>query len=143
MAGETTFHNRRAVEIENSSIRVTVTVEGGHLASILHKPSGINPLWVPPWTSIEPSQYDPTRHPEYGRSVESRLLAGIMGHNLCLDLFGPPSEEEAAAGVDVHGEASIVPYEIAAGAGELTARCRMPMAQLSFERRIKLAGAKV
>src|SRR5262245_59092351 len=143
MAAEVTFHNRRAIQIENPLVRVTVTVEGGHVAEILDKASGVNPLWVPPWRSIEPSSYSARSHPEYGQSVESRLLCGIMGHNLCLDLFGPPSDEEAAAGVDVHGEAGIVPYEITASGTELTARCRMPIAQLSFERHIRLEGRRV
>src|SRR5262249_31439001 len=109
---EITFHNRRAVRIENSALRLTVTMEGGHIAEIFDKASGVNPLWVPPWTSIEPSTYDAARHPEYGANSESRLLSGIMGHNLCLDLFGPPSAEEAAAGLSVHGEASVAPYEV-------------------------------
>ncbi len=37
-----------------------------------------------------------------------------MGHNLCLDIFGGPSAEEFAAGLQPHGEASIVPYELVA-----------------------------
>jgi hypothetical protein len=45
-----------------------------------------------------------------------QLLAGLMGHNLCLDIFGGPSDEEAAAGLSVHGEASVAPYEIECGA---------------------------
>ena len=45
-------------------------------------------------------------------TAESKLLAGIMGHNLCMDMFGGPSREEAAAGMTVHGEASVAPYEI-------------------------------
>src|SRR5690349_17149848 len=110
----TTYRNRRAVQIETEVLRATCLVEGGHLAELLHKPTGINPLWTPPWPTIEPSQYDPARHPEYGRNPESKLLAGIMGHNLCLDLFGGPSAEEAAAGISVHGEASVGPYEITA-----------------------------
>jgi hypothetical protein len=124
-------------------LRVTVTVEGGHIAEILDKVSGVNPLWIPPWRSIEPSSYDPAKHPEYGQNVESRLLCGIMGHNLCLDLFGPPSSDEAAAGVDVHGEASILSYDIEISKGELTARCRMPIAQLLFERKVHLEGRRV
>ena len=36
----------------------------------------------------------------YGTGSDARLLAGIMGHNLCLDIFGPPSDEEAQAGLD-------------------------------------------
>ena len=94
----TQYRNRRAVQLENSEVRITVLEEGGHVAEILHKASGVNPLWAPPWPSIEPSTYDPARHSEYGGHAESRLLAGIMGHNLCLDIFGGPSAEEAAPG---------------------------------------------
>jgi len=138
-----TFHNRRAVQIENDDIRLTVTVEGGHVAEILHKASGVNPLWIPPWPSIEPSTYSLAKHPEYGADSESKLLSGIMGHNLCLDTFGSPSLEEATAGMTVHGEASIVPYKISSSGHELTAACSLPAAQLQFERRIHLDRHKV
>ena len=53
----TTFRDRRAVQIESDALRVTVLVEGGHIAEILDKQSGVNPLWTPPWPSIEPSSY--------------------------------------------------------------------------------------
>ena len=134
----TTFHNRRAAQIENDAVRVTVTAEGGHIAEIQHKATGINPLWIPPWPSIEPSTYSLAKHPEYGADAESKLLSGIMGHNLCLDLFGSPSPEEAAAGMTVHGEASIAQYKISFTDRELTAACTLPAAQLQFERRIRL-----
>jgi hypothetical protein len=91
---------------------VTVLKEGGHIAEILDKRSAVNPLWIPPWPSIEPSIYDPQKHPEYGTATDAKLLAGIMGHNLCLDMFGGPSEEEFQAGITPHGEGSVVPYEI-------------------------------
>ena len=141
--GWTTFRNRRAAQIEHEQIRVTITAEGGHIAEILHKPSGVSPLWIPPWPSIEPSTYSLEKHPEYGADAESKLLSGIMGHNLCLDLFGGPSPEEAAAGMTVHGEASIAPYEISFTDRELTASCTLPAAQLQFERRIRLDGPRV
>src|SRR5579884_701363 len=141
--GEIQYRNRRAWQIEDEDTRVTVTVEGGHIAEILHKPTGVNPLWTPPWPSIEPSSYDRAKHPEYGADAESRLLSGIMGHNLCLDLFGPPSPEEEVAGMTVHGEASIVPWEIGTAGTEMTCRCRMPVAQLAVERRIRLGAAGV
>ena len=105
--GWATFHNRRAAQIEDDQLRISVTAEGGHIAEILHKATGVSPLWVPPWPSIDPSTYSLTKHPEYGNDAESKLLSGIMGHNLCLDLFGGPSPEEAAAGMTVHGEASV------------------------------------
>ena len=132
------FQGRDAVQIENDGLRVTVLREGGHVAEILHKSSGVNPLWIPPWKSIEPSSYDPAKHPEYGGNAESHLLSGIMGHNLCLDLFGPPSPEEAAAGISVHGEGSVVPYEIVSGNNELVARAVLPLASLTFLRTITL-----
>ncbi len=137
---EITYRGRRAVVIENSDLRLTVLVEGGHVAEILHKPSGVNPLWTPPWPSIEPSTYDRAKHPEYGADAESRLLAGIMGHNLCLDVFGSVSPEEAAAGMTVHGEGSIVPYVIRGEGDGLTATATLPAAQLRFERTIRLGS---
>src|SRR2546426_8090586 len=109
---ETVFQGRRAHSIENADLRVTVLAGGGHIAEILDKRSGVNPLWIPPWPSIEPSTYDPEKHPEYGAGGDAKLLAGIMGHNLCLDIFGGPSDEESAAGVTPHPEGSVVAYEI-------------------------------
>src|SRR5262249_7994055 len=111
----------------------------GHIAEIFDKESGVNPLWTPPWPSIEPFSYDPARHPEYGNGIDARLLAGIMGHNLCLDVFGAPSEEEFAAGIGVHGESSVAPYEFD---GQVF-RARFPLAGLAFERRIELRGRAV
>lgn len=141
--GWTSFHNRRAAQIENENLRVTVTAEGGHIAEIQHKASGISPLWIPPWPSIEPSTWSREKNPEYGDDAESKLLSGIMGHNLCLDLFGSPSPEEAAAGMTVHGEASIVAYNIALTNRDLTASCSMPAAQLQFQRHIRLGQNRV
>jgi hypothetical protein len=135
---DTSYRNRRATSIENGHVRVTVLHEGGHVAEILHKLSGVNPLWTPPWPSIEPSTYDPAKHPEYGADAESKLLAGIMGHNLCMDIFGGPSKEEAAAGMTVHGEASVARYEVVSAETELTMRAQFPIAQLRFERNVRL-----
>ena len=133
-----TFRNRRAVAIENDHLRVTVTHEGGHLAEVFDKQAGVSPLWQPPWPSMEPSAYDPAKHPQYGGDAESKLLAGIMGHNLCLDIFGGPTPEEAAAGLTVHGEASIAPYEFSEANGCLTAKAHLGKSQLVFERTIRL-----
>jgi len=138
---ETTYRSRRAISLENEALRVTVLAEGGHIAEIADKASGVNPLWTPPWPSIEPASYDRARHPEYGADSESKLLAGIMGHNLCMDFFGGPSPEEAAAGLTVHGEASVARYEISAGPLQLTMRAQFPVAQLHFERSIRLQPA--
>ncbi len=134
------YRSRRAVSLENEHLEIIVTVEGGHIAAIRDKKTGVNPLWSPPWASIEPSTYDAARHPEYGGNAESKLLSGILGHNLCLDLFGGPSDEEAAAGMSVHGEASVAKYDISVAGDTLTQRCTLTYAQLGFERKIRLAA---
>ncbi|MBC8167760.1 MAG: hypothetical protein H7Y20_18055 [Bryobacteraceae bacterium] len=140
---ETIYRDRKAVSIENELVRVTVLAEGGHIAAILHKHSGVNPLWTPPWNSIEPSTWDPQRCPEYGDDSESRLLSGLMGHNVCIDLFGGPSKDEALAGIPVHGEASVLPYEITATDDTMNCACRMPMSQILFRRALQLDGESV
>ncbi len=136
---ETQYRGRRAVVLENEYLSVTVTVEGGHIAAITDKASGVNPLWSTPWTTIEPSAYRPEKHPEYGLNAESKLLAGIQGHNLCLDLFGGPSAEEAEAGMTVHGEASVGLYDVTVEGDTLTQMTVLTQAGLAFERKIRLA----
>lgn len=131
-----TYRGRKAYQWENDQLRVTVTVEGGHIAEIFHKERGINPLWTPPWPSIEPSVYSPTTHPEYGTGPEAKLLAGIMGHNWCVDFFGPPSEEEASAGYTVHGEASLVAYDE-------NLKAHLPLSQLNVSRTMELKGNQI
>ena len=92
------FRGRQAARLENEILRVTVLHGGGHIAEVFDKRAGVSPLWIPPWPSMEPSEFDKKRPDPYGTDHEARLLAGIMGHNLCLDLFGGPSRDEAAAG---------------------------------------------
>ena len=137
------YRNRRATTIENDKLRLTVLEEGGHIAEIADKITGVNPLWTPAWPSIEPSAYDPARHPEYGGGVDAPVLAGIMGHNLCLDIFGGPSADEARAGLPVHGEVSTAPFDVERKDDSLVMRARLPQAQLRFERRIDLVGRAV
>jgi hypothetical protein len=137
------YRGRRAAHVENSDLRVTVLYEGGHIAEILDKRTGVNPLWTPPWPSIEPSTYDRAKHEIYGRGVDASLLAGIMGHNLCLDIFGGPSDEEAASGLPVHGEASRIRYDVQVSTSELVLQAHLPLAGLNLERRIELRGRAV
>jgi hypothetical protein len=138
------YRGRRAATIDNDQIRLTVLVEGGHIAEVLDKATGVNPLWTPPWPSIEPSAYEAAAHAAlYGSGSDARLLAGIMGHNLCLDIFGGPSDEEAGAGLTAHGDASIATYDVSHCGDGLLMRARLPIAQIQVERRIGLQGRAV
>lgn len=139
---EIDYRGRRAHRLENDLLQIVVMAEGGHIAAVTDKASGVNPLWTPPWPSIEPSRYDRARHPEYGADAESKLLAGLLGHNLCMDIFGGPSAEEAAAGMTVHGEASVARYEVAVQGDALIQHTVLPQAQLGFTRRICLPASQ-
>ncbi len=142
---EIQFLKRRAVQVENDQLVVTAMIEGGHLAEMQHKASGISPLWMPPWPSIEPSGYSPAKHLEYGFGGEAQLLAGILGHNICLDTFGGASAEETAAGISPHGEGPVTRYDvIACSETDVTLAGHLRLAQLRFSRRIRLqAGSPV
>ncbi|MCB1020746.1 MAG: hypothetical protein KDC27_12515 [Acidobacteria bacterium] len=137
-------HRRQAV-LENEKLRVVVLPGGGHIASITLRSNPVNPLWDPPWETIEPSQYDAAKHgATYGDDVEGRLLSGIAGHNLCFDLFGVPSEAEAKAGLDVHGEASSAEWQVEVDGEEMLCRADFPLCGMAFERRLRLgAGSQV
>jgi hypothetical protein len=137
------YRGRKAIQLESGAVRLTVLVEGGHIAEILHKRSGVNPLWTPQWSSVEPSAWSLAGRPEYGSGAEAKLLAGIMGHNLCLGLFGGPSEEEAAAGMTAHGESSVAVYDAGDQDGALTMKASFPEAQLRFERTLRFETATV
>ena len=121
------YHGRRAARIENAHVRVTVLQEGGHIAEILDKASGVNPLWTPPWPTIEPSAL--RRRPRRRRTATAPMHAcspGIMGHNLCLDIFGPPSDEEARRGSHrAWRGARSRRYELGVGDGALIAQARI------------------
>jgi hypothetical protein len=143
LVSEIQYRGRRAHVLGNGILEIIVTVEGGHIAEVRDKATGLNPLWAPPWPTMEPSQYDPAKHPQYGSDSESKLLAGILGHNLCLDTFGGPSEAEAAAGMTVHGEASVSAHDIAVKGDTLSQAVVLKEARLRFTRHIQLpAGAR-
>ena len=134
----TSYQGRRAVSIENDHLRVTVLTGGGHIAEVYEKSARVSPLWIPPWKSIEPADFDGVQPADYGHGADNKLLAAIMGHNLCLDIFGGPSEEERAAGLTPHGEGSIVTYAVTALDTELRAEAHFPLAHLHFERQLQL-----
>ena len=139
----TFFKGRRAACLENDILRVTILEEGGHIAEVFDKRAGVSPLWEPHWKSVEPSEFAHEKHGNFGTGPDAKLLAGIMGHNLCLDLFGVPSPEEALAGLTVHGEASVDHYETTESSGKLLQRLTLPLAQLKFSRSIQLHGQYV
>lgn len=72
-------------------------------------------------------------------------LAG-MGHFLCLDRWGPPTEAEARAGMPFHGEASKVPWRVVrapvqtGGALEAEMAADLPLAGLEIRRVLRIGA---
>jgi hypothetical protein len=140
---QTTYLNRKCVSLENDDLRITVTEEGGHLAEVFSKAAGVNPLWTPNWISGEPSEFGPAQEAIFGNNPAAKFLFGLLGHNACVDIFGGPTEAEAAAGMTVHGEASLLTYTLEEKGDSLVCTLHMPLAQLDFQRTLTLHGADV
>jgi hypothetical protein len=98
---------RRGYRISTEWGHVAALEGGGHICELrLNSALEVNPLWKPHWTTIDPERYSRGRHQRaYGPPPDGKLLAGIAGHSLSFDYFGPPSVAETAAGLATHGEA--------------------------------------
>ncbi len=123
---------------------VSVLDGGGHICELVSKKhAGINLLWKPNWKTIDPYKYAPAKHAaRYGRPPDGRLLAGIAGHSLSFDYFGPPSLEETAAGHSTHGEAPALQWhllQISQSSGPTLAYgVELPEAQIRFSRKLSV-----
>ena len=127
---------------------LAVLAGGGHICELgLNSVPGINPLWRPEWRTIDPQHYSPKHHRlTYGPPPDGRLLAGIAGHSLSFDQFGPPSKEETAAGLATHGEAPSGNWRVldenAASRRTLHYGQTLKQAQIKFSRRISIELGK-
>ena len=135
------FENRAAWRIDGAHLRVTVLQTGGHIAEIVLKESGVNPLWIQSRPTIETDQYVAAEHQKlYDDGPGARLMSGIMGHSLCFPFWGDPSPAEYAAGMTYHGETGISRWTQLGGAkGALTLVAELPESRTRFTRSIRLA----
>ena len=123
---------------------VSVLEGGGHICDLnLNVCAGVNPLWRPPWATIDPFKYTRAKHARtYGEPPDGRLLAGIAGHSLSFDHFGPPSPEETSAGLTTHGEAPALKWNVQKYAKSpkpyLQYGLTLPEARIRFSRKLTL-----
>lgn len=128
----------------NDTVYLTVLCEGCTLAEFgqVHADGGHsqNLLWESPWTRENPSpRSDDTVRTLYGDVGVGRFLDRFTGHALCLNEFGPASEEDVAAGSGLHGEASLIDWSFReVGPASVRAAAELPLARLRVERRISL-----
>jgi hypothetical protein len=129
-AKQATFDGQPAIALSNGKLDIVVTRLGSTLASIVmtDDPEKLNPLW------------DPARIArEQGRQA---AFTGSAGHFVCVDGFGPPSVEERAAGLPMHGEAHNVMFEISApgqsNSADVTFTGTLPVVQEKLQRRFRM-----
>jgi len=121
----TNVRGRQAVRIGNESIAASIVLGGGHIA-LIQQASDVDrtdadddfgsPLWVPHWPTFDPALAEAADEEIFGSGLEGKyVLQHIMGHNLCLDVFGDHSPGEVAkSGLAFHGEAGQVTWRVTA-----------------------------
>lgn len=131
---EATYEGQPAVELTNDQITVTVMETGATLASVLlNDDSGkMNPMWNPA---------------RMARELGQDRRGGVGGHFVCVDGFGPVSEEEKAAGLPGHGEARAQKMEIVeqgrTGATAMVSmRAELPVTREVFTRTVRIVDGE-
>ncbi|HYO82273.1 MAG TPA: hypothetical protein VES20_12790 [Bryobacteraceae bacterium] len=125
-AAQTTDEARPSVVLESKTASVRVDLGGGSISDFHLAGDNHNPLT---WDS-----------------ARSGVSPRPMGHFLCLDRWGPPSQAEERHGMPFHGEASRVRWRVVAGphvkSGHVEAEMAavLPMAGLQVTRLIRLSG---
>ena len=109
------LHGRPAYILENKMMRIGALRGAGHIVEIRLKSDdsrkSVTPMLVHHYPTIDPGDYDPTKHNVlYGTGSDRILTAGYMGHLLNFPTFGAPSDREAKNGLGVHGEALAVEW---------------------------------
>ena len=126
MQAETLFNGRPSLILEGKAARLVVDLGGGSLVDFRLSGHRVNPL-----------QWDP------GESAALKPL----GHFLCLDRWGAPSEAEERNGMFFHGEASRVEWTVLEKPGRkdnavaATMSARLPLAGLEVVRTVRLSNS--
>lgn len=125
-----------ALSISNHALCVVVSRHGGQIVSLRGVAGGPEALWQPPWPGVRPTAADE----RWGPAAEAPLLGNICGWNCCLDRFGLRDDD---GGRPLHGEASVLPWELTAGNACLHAAVQLPLAGLRIERVISVCESSV
>ena len=137
------FHDRDSWVVDTTALRVSVLQSGGHVAEIVLKGGmELSPLWIPNLPTMDAEKYDRARDEQiYGGSASARLMAGLMGHNLCFPFWGNPSEAEYKAGMTFHGETGIARWKLIYSKGDtLVVAADLPESKTRFTRSLRVAG---
>ena len=113
------------MKLENNKVVLKVNLSGGSYFDFHFRDSPLNPI---NFCSQDPDQ------------------PNAMGHLLCFDRWGPPTDAEKTNGIPHHGEANGQVWRIVAepqrkeGSTECSMRCNLPIGGLELTREIRLHG---
>lgn len=125
--GQTLVKGRRSLVLEGKAAQLVVDLGGGSFTDFHLKSQGLNPL-------------------QWGMDEKS-TAPRPMGHFLCLDRWGQPSEAEQKNGMPFHGEAANVEWQTLQSPiereGKIVAEmgATLPLAGLKVKRHILLAAS--
>ena len=102
--GPLSWHGRQAFVLENDLIRLTTLTGGGHIAEFRFRegsgPSTVNPLWIPPWKTIEPYQYREKTHTAvYGPPKAGEVERSILTSDRIFEACGWKAEVDLDEGL--------------------------------------------
>lgn len=115
---------KAVVKIENRKVLLLVNLFGGSYFDFHLKDLPINPI---SW------------------HIDDNVEPDFMGHFLCFDRWGPPTDSEKANGFLHHGEVNTVNWKLVTephyenGLIECTMSCKLPMGRLQLTRKIELS----
>ena len=118
---------RRSLVLENDESRLVIDIAGGSIPEFRFIDSNLNPL---NWGRRNPGDQP-----------------GSMGHFLCCDRWGPPSDSEGKNGMPYHGESTKVIWEVlrnveASPAGiNVRMAADLPLAGLRIDRSVTLSSS--
>ena len=130
-----TFEDHPAIVLANDKLELTILTQGGALVNLVLKddPEKMSPFWNPIRMAREAGHGN-----HFGTS---------LGHFVCVDGFGPFSEEEKAAGLPGHGEAHERPWEVRHSAkesnvGVVSFAAELPILQENFGRTFRMVDGE-
>lgn len=127
------FEGRRGLLLANDKVELTILLHGGSLVNLVLRD--------------DPEKLSPFSNPALMAREMGGRGGGPVGHFVCVDGFGYPSEEERAAGMVVHGEAHRVPWELVSSGtqGHVTTlkfSARLPLVQEVFRRTFRMVDGE-
>jgi hypothetical protein len=123
-----------AVLISSDKLSLSVATEGGSMIRLVlaGDPDGLSPFGNPE---------------RLGTLTPPQRQTAMLGHFVCVDGFGPPSTEERAAGLPMHGEAHLLPWELTGSekngaTAEARFRVHLPLVHETLLRTIRMVDGE-